>query len=91
MAVKLDEIGGALICQKDAFLCAARGVSLGIHFQKKILTGLFGGEGLFLLHMKGPGKVWIQSMPFPRLVQTIKQTILATQTKKDLKRAKQGK
>ena len=59
MAVKLDELDGTLICQKDAFLCAARGVSLGIHFQKKILTGLFGGEGFIMQKLEGDGWVFI--------------------------------
>jgi uncharacterized protein (TIGR00266 family) len=127
----LDQLGGELICQKDAFLCAAKGVQVGIAFQKKIgaalfggegfimqrLTGdgiamvhaggtiiekelghgetlkldtgclvalmptvnydiqfaggiknaLFGGEGLFLATLTGPGKVWMQSLPFSRL------------------------
>jgi hypothetical protein len=40
----LDELGGEIICQKDSFLCAARGVQVGIAFQKKILAGLFGGR-----------------------------------------------
>ena len=128
---KLSDYGGRLICQKDSFLCAAKGVQIGIHFQKKILTGLFGGEGfimqklegngltflhaggtvverdlkagetlhvdtgclvaltdsvhydiqqvgsiksalfagegLFLVHLTGPGKVWLQSLPFSRM------------------------
>ena len=127
----LDQLGGELICQKDAFLCAAKGVQVGIAFQKKMgaalfggegfimqrLTGdgiamvhaggtiierelahgetlrldtgclvallpsvtydiqfaggiknaLFGGEGLFLATLTGPGKVWMQSLPFSRL------------------------
>ena len=127
----LADMGGAIICQKDAFLCAAKGVSVGIHFQKKIMTGLFGGEGfimqklegdgfafvhcggtlvektlesgeelhvdtgclaamtpsvdfdivragsvksmifggegVFFAHLRGPGKVWLQSLPFSRL------------------------
>ncbi len=127
----LDQLGGELICQKDSFLCAAKGVQVGIAFQKKIgvglfggegfimqrLTGdgiamvhaggtimervlgpgetlrldtgcivaldprvtydiqmaggiknsLFGGEGLFLANVTGPGKVWLQSLPFSRL------------------------
>ena len=131
LAIKLDEIGGQLVCQKDAFLCAARGVSLGIAFQRRIMTGLFcgegfimqkldgdgwvfvhvggttvertleageelhidtgcvaahtasvdfdlvragsiksmifGGEGIFFARLTGPGKVWIQSLPFSRL------------------------
>jgi uncharacterized protein (TIGR00266 family) len=127
----LDKLGGELICQKDAFLCAAMGTQVSVAFQKKIgvalfggegfimqrLTGdgiamvhaggtiierdlkpgetlrldtgclvamqpgvnydiqmvggiknaLFGGEGLFLATLSGPGKVWMQSLPFSRL------------------------
>jgi len=131
----LRQLGGTLICQKDAFLCAARGVSLGIAFQKrlgagffggegfimekldgdglafvhaggtierrtlaageslfvdtgcvvaytpgvdfdiqyvgKIKTALFGGEGLFLARMTGPGEIWLQSLPLSRLASRI--------------------
>lgn len=131
----LDRLGGTLICQKDAFLCAAKGVSIGLHFQQKlgvgffggegfimqrlqgdglafvhaggtiverqlapgetlvvdtgclvaltpdvqfdiqyvgkIKTALFGGEGLFLARLTGPGHVWIQSLPFSRLASRI--------------------
>jgi uncharacterized protein (AIM24 family) len=127
----LAEHGGQLIAQRDAFLCAAKGVTIGIHFQRKIGAGLFGGEGfimqrlegdgfafvhvggcviereladgeelhvdtgcvaamtpsvefdivragsiksmvfggegVFFAHLRGPGKVWIQSLPFSRL------------------------
>lgn len=59
LAIKLDEVGGRLICQKDAFLCAARGVSLGIFFQRKIMTGLFGGEGFIMQSMDGDGWVFV--------------------------------
>ncbi len=52
-------------------LCAARGVQVGIAFQRKILTGLFGGEGLFLATLRGPGTVWVQSLPFTRLAGRI--------------------
>jgi uncharacterized protein (TIGR00266 family) len=133
--VHLDQIGGELICQKDSFLCAARGVQIGIAFQRKIGVGLFGGEGfimqrlsgdgiamvhaggtlvkkslaagetlrvdtgclvalqpsvnydiqmqkgiknmffggegLFLAHLTGPGDVWLQSLPFSRLAGRI--------------------
>ena len=61
MAVKLDQMGGSLVCQKDAFLCAARGVSLGIFFQRKILTGLFGGEGFIMQKLEGDGWVFIHA------------------------------
>lgn len=133
--MNLAQYGGKVICQKDAFLCAAKGVSVGIAFQKRlgvgffggegfimqklegdgmafvhaggtiverelqpgetlkvdtgclvaltqdvdydiemvkgIKTALFGGEGLFLASLRGPGKVWIQSLPFSRLASRI--------------------
>jgi uncharacterized protein (AIM24 family) len=43
LPMDLRQLGGTLVCQKDAFLCAARGVSLGIHFQQKLSVGFFGG------------------------------------------------
>ncbi len=134
-AVKLSEVGGELLAQKDSFLCAAKGVSLGIAFTKRfgaglfggegfilerlsgdgwcflhaggtheertlaagellrvdtgcivalqpsvdyniemvggIKTALFGGEGLFFATLRGPGKVWLQSLPFSRLASRI--------------------
>ena len=51
----LAGLGGSLICQKDSFLCAARGVSIGIAFQKKIGVGLFGGEGFIMQKLEGDG------------------------------------
>ncbi len=135
IAMDLRQLGGTLICQKDAFLCAARGVSLGIAFQRrlsagffggegfvmqkldgdglafvhaggtilrrelqpgevlrvdtgcvvaytpgvdfdiqyvgKVKTALFGGEGLFLATLSGPGTVWLQSLPFSRLASRV--------------------
>jgi uncharacterized protein (TIGR00266 family) len=59
--VSLSDLGGRLVCQKDSFLCAARGVSIGIHFQRKILTGLFGGEGFILQKLEGDGMVFIHA------------------------------
>ena len=53
--IRLADIGGTLICQKDSFLAAAKGVSIGIHFQRKILTGLFGGEGFIMQKLEGDG------------------------------------
>lgn len=55
LAMHLDELGGELICQKDAFLCAARGVQVGIAFQKRIGVGLFGGEGFIMQRLTGDG------------------------------------
>lgn len=135
LPMDLRQLGGTLICQKDSFLCAARGVSLGIALQQrlgtgffggegfimqklegdglafvhaggtvvrrdlkagetlmidtgcvvaytagvdfdiqyvgKIKTALFGGEGLFLARLSGPGQVWLQSLPFSRLASRI--------------------
>lgn len=135
LPVHLPDVGGELIAQKDAFLCAAKGVSVGIAFNKKIGAGffggegfimqrlqgdgwgflhaggtlyertlapgeslrvdtgcivafqptveydikfvggvksaLFGGEGLFFATLRGPGKVWLQSLPFSRLADRI--------------------
>ena len=59
--VKLSDIGGMLICQKDSFLCAAKGVSVGIYFQRKILTGLFGGEGFIMQKLEGDGMVFMHA------------------------------
>jgi uncharacterized protein (TIGR00266 family) len=53
--IDLAQMGGKLICQKDAFLCAAKGVSVGIEFQKKLGTGLFGGEGFIMQKLEGDG------------------------------------
>jgi uncharacterized protein (TIGR00266 family) len=61
MAMKLSDHGGRLICQKDAFLAGARGVQLGIFFQRKILTGLFGGEGFIMQKLEGDGWVFVHA------------------------------
>lgn len=61
LAVPLDKIGGTLICQKDSFLCAARGVSLGIAFQRKLGAGLFGGEGFIMQKLEGNGMAFIHA------------------------------
>ncbi|MGA7180587.1 MAG: TIGR00266 family protein [Thiobacillaceae bacterium] len=57
----LRELGGTLICQKDAFLCAAKGVSLGIAFQRKLGVGLFGGEGFIMERLDGDGLAFIHA------------------------------
>ena len=59
--MQLSELGGTLICQKDAFLCAARGVSLGIAFQKKLGVGLFGGEGFIMQKLEGDGLAFVHA------------------------------
>jgi uncharacterized protein (TIGR00266 family) len=59
--VTLANMGGTLICQKDCFLCAAKGVSIGIFFQRKILTGLFGGEGFIMQKLDGDGVAFLHA------------------------------
>lgn len=57
----LQRLGGKMICQKDAFLCAARGVSVGIEFQRKLGTGLFGGEGFIMEKLEGDGMAFVHA------------------------------
>ena len=61
LAMDLPTLGGELICQKDSFLCAARGVSIGIAFQKKIGVGLFGGEGFIMQRLQGDGLCFVHA------------------------------
>jgi uncharacterized protein (TIGR00266 family) len=57
----LLRLGGRIICQKDAFLCAAKGVSVGIEFQRKLGTGLFGGEGFIMERLEGDGMAFMHA------------------------------
>ena len=57
----LRELNGKVICQKDAFLCAAKGVNIGIEFQRKLGTGLFGGEGLIMEKLEGDGMAFVHA------------------------------
>jgi uncharacterized protein (TIGR00266 family) len=57
----LGQLGGTLLCQKDAFLCAAKGVSLGIAFQKRLGAGFFGGEGFILQKLEGDGLAFVHA------------------------------
>jgi len=57
----LRALGGTLLCQKDSFLCAAKGVSLGIGFQKKLGVGLFGGEGFIMQKLDGDGMAFVHA------------------------------
>ena len=61
IALDLMELGGKLIAQKDAFLCAAKGVSVGIEFQRKLGTGLFGGEGFIMQKLEGDGMAFVHA------------------------------
>ena len=61
LPMDLRQLGGMLICQKDAFLCAARGVSLGIFFQRKLSVGFFGGEGFIMQKLDGDGLAFVHA------------------------------
>lgn len=59
--MNLLHLNGKIICQKDSFLCAAKGVSIGIDFQKKLGTGLFGGEGFIMQKLEGDGMAFVHA------------------------------
>ena len=61
LPIRLADIGGELIAQKDSFLCAAKGVSLGIAFQRKLGVGLFGGEGFIMQRLQGDGFAFVHA------------------------------
>ncbi len=64
ITLDLQQLGGTIIAQKDAFLCAAKGVSVGIHFQRKLGTGLFGGEGFIMQKLEGDGFAFLHAGGF---------------------------
>ncbi|MGE3344486.1 MAG: TIGR00266 family protein [Vicinamibacterales bacterium] len=61
IAIHLSEVGGSLIAQKDSFLAAAKGVSIGIAFQRKLGVGLFGGEGFIMQRLDGDGWAFVHA------------------------------
>src|SRR5688572_16163796 len=61
IVLDLKVFGGKMVCQKDSFLCAAKGVSVGIEFQRKLGTGLFGGEGFIMQKLEGDGLAFVHA------------------------------
>lgn len=61
VALDMSKIGGAITCQKDAFLCAALGTQITIAFQRRLGAGFFGGEGFILQRLAGDGKAFIHA------------------------------
>jgi uncharacterized protein (TIGR00266 family) len=61
IAIHLAEVGGELVAQKDSFLAAAKGVSIGIAFQRKLGVGLFGGEGFIMQRLQGDGWAFVHA------------------------------
>ena len=64
ITLDLQQLGGTIIAQKDAFLCAAKGVSIGIHFQRKLGVGIFGGEGFIMQKIEGDGLAFLHAGGF---------------------------
>ena len=61
LPIDLSQFGGSILCQKDAFLCAAKGIDIDVAFTKKLGSGLFGGEGFILQRLHGDGLVFIHA------------------------------
>lgn len=61
VALDLSASGGAFICQKDSFLCAAAGIEIGVEFTRKLGVGLFGGEGFLLQRLEGDGLAFVHA------------------------------
>ena len=61
ICLDLQQLGGTVMAQKDAFLCAAKGVSIGIAFQRKLGTGIFGGEGFIMEKLEGDGLAFVHA------------------------------
>lgn len=61
IAIDLTQYGGKFVCQKDAFLCAAKGVSIGVEFSRKLGRGFFGGEGFIMQKLQGDGVAFVHS------------------------------
>ncbi|RNL90739.1 TIGR00266 family protein [Sinomicrobium pectinilyticum] len=59
--IDLTNYGGKFVCQKDAFLCAAKGVSVGIEFSKRLGRGFFGGEGFIMQKLEGDGMAFVHA------------------------------
>lgn len=59
--LELDQLGGSFLCQKDSFLCAAKGIEIEVAFTKKIGAGLFGGEGFILQRLEGAGRAFVHA------------------------------
>lgn len=71
-AIELTE-GKDFIAQKDAFLCAESGIDLDITFQKRLSAAFFGGEGIFVTTLTGPGNIILQSMILGNLASALRQ------------------
>ena len=64
-------MGAKRVISGDSFLCGARGLDVSVALQRKIGAGFFGGEGLFYVRLRGPGRIVLQTLPFSRLADRI--------------------
>ncbi len=80
LALSLKDYDRKLICQKDSFLVAAKGVQIGIHFQRRILTGLFGGEGFIMQKLEGDGWVFIHAGGCLKKIELVAGDVLHVDT-----------
>src|SRR4029434_4866093 len=78
--VHLAEIGGELIAQKDSFLAAAKGVSIGIAFQRRLGVGLFGGEGFIMERLQGDGMCFVHAAGALRAIDLVAGQTLRVDT-----------
>jgi uncharacterized protein (TIGR00266 family) len=78
--IDLLRLGGKVICQKDAFLCAAKGVNIGIEFQRKLGTGLFGGEGFIMEKLEGDGMAFLHASGFVQEIDLHQGELLKVDT-----------
>lgn len=71
IAMDLSALEGKIVCQKDSFLCAAKGVSVGIEFQRRLGTGFFGGEGFIMQKIEGDGLAFVHAggMVYEKILQ----------------------
>jgi len=78
--LNLQLLGNRVICQKDAFLCAAKGVSIGIEFQRKLGTGLFGGEGFIMEKLEGDGMAFMHASGYVQQKELLPGELLKIDT-----------
>lgn len=62
VAIDLTQYGYKIICQKEAFLCSAKGINIGVHFQRKLGAGFFGGEGFIMQSLEGDGLAFVHAV-----------------------------
>ena len=65
--------GHEFMIHRHGFLCATDQIQIGIGFQQSLGAGIFGGDGIFLAHLSGPGRVWLQTLPISKLAHQLQR------------------